>query len=274
MKEFDICIICVPEDKEVADRLANSIKNYKLPKGVVVSDTSLDYRHIYVDSSASTVDDEVKSLLSKSNYLIIICSPRTKPSEAISERIDYFRHELKSDNIIAVIAEGEPIDSFPESFIEKKVVQHIMPDMHIVERLETIEPVAADLRGDTPSKRKQVLQYETVRIIASSLGLHPDALEQRHRRRRNRTIAIIAATISSVFLIMSSIFIYLGIIARNEGIIAQKQAELSYEAANRLVNELPEMFSDDEQALNIINDSISQAQQTLDEIDELYGGEK
>lgn len=266
MEHYDICIVCVPEDAQIANTLADSLRKYRLPKGTVPAEPGLDYRKIFVDSSGSDFDDSVQALLDNSRYMIVICSPLTKPSAAIRTRIVYFRQFRKDEDIVAVIVRGEPVDSFPELFIEKKVVQHIMPDMRIVEREETIEPVACDLRGDTPARFRQLLRYETVRITASVLGLHPDALEQRHRRRRKRAIAAVAAVVSAVFLTASGIFLRLGIIARNEGRIAEQQTTLSLEAADRLVTELPAMFEDEPQALNYINEAITEAQDALDSI--------
>ena len=203
MENYDICIIAVPEDAAVAETLAESIRSYRLPKGISLPNPELDYRKIYVDSSGSDFGDSTKLLLDHTRYLVVICSPEAKDSNAIKGRLTYFRHFRRNEDIVAVIVRGEPADSFPESFIERKVVRHIMPDMHVVEREETIEPVAADLRGETPARRRQLLRYETVRITASVLGLHPDVLEQRHRRRRNQAIIAGAGAVCAVLLVIS-----------------------------------------------------------------------
>ena len=266
MFKYDICFLCVPQDVETAQTLAESIHNYRMPRNVVLADPALDYRRTIVESSGSMPEGAVKEIMEGSRYLAVICSPRTKPDPAVNACIAHFKKTHNGENVIAVIAEGEPVDSFPETFIERKLVQHIMPDMRIVEREETIEPIASDLRGDTPARRKANLRYETVRITASVLGLHPDDLEQRHRRRRNRAIMTVAAVISAVFLVAAGIFIRLGLIARHETVIAEKQTELSVAAADRMVTELPEMFSDDEKALGYIRDSIEAASTELDEI--------
>lgn len=273
MEQYDICIVCVPEDTQIANTLADSLRRYRLPKGTVPAEPGLDYRKIFVDSSGSDFDDSVKFLLDHSRYMIVICSPLTKPSAAIRARIIYFRQFRRDEDVIAVIVRGEPIDSFPELFIEKKVVQHIMPDMRIIEREETIEPVASDLRGDTPARRRQLLRYETVRITASVLGLHPDALEQRHRRRRKQAFAAVAAVVSAVFLTASGIFLRLGFIAQKEGRIAEQQTALSMEAADRLVTELPAMFKDDPRAMDYINEAIADAQDALESVRTSGNGE-
>jgi len=266
MEQYDICVICPPEDGGIANTLAESIRRYRLPGGTVLPDPSLGYQRIYVDDSGSAFDPDVQRLLDRCSCLVVICSPRTKHAQGILDRIHYFRDIRKDEDVIAVIVEGEPIDSFPELFIEKKLVRHILPNMKIIEREETIEPVAADLRGDTPARRKQLLRYETVRITASALGLHPDALEQRHRRRRSRTIAAAATVAGLLFLFAAGVFLRLGLIARREGQIAEQQAAISVAASQRMVEELPALFQDDPQAMSYIQASIDSAQQALAEI--------
>ena len=266
MENYDICIIATPEDAAIAETLAGSIRAYRLPRGVQLPNPEQDYRSIFVDCNGSEFDDSVKLLLDHTRYLVVICSPDAKHSEAIKGRLTYFRHFRANEDIVAVIVRGEPADSFPESFIERKVVRRIMPDMRIVEREETIEPVAADLRGDTPARRRQLLRYETVRITASVLGLHPDELEQRQRRRHTRAVLAAVSAAGAVLLVISGVFLRLGIIAHREGRIAEAQTAKSVEVAQRLTQELPELFADNPQALEYVREAIAEAQTVLDQI--------
>ena len=196
----------------------------------------------------------------------MLCSPETRTSPFILERLDYFRETGKDNNIIAVIVRGEPAESFPDSFIEQKTVRKILPDMTVVERVETIEPVASDLRAETRSRWREALSYETVRIIASILGLHPDALEQRHRMRRRKAIIMLVSVIAAVCLGAAGIFAYLGHVARTEGEIADQQAKLCREIAERTMNELPAAFADEPQALVYIQQAVDNARSSLEEL--------
>ena len=266
MRNFDICIIAVAGDASVANKLADSIRKYRLPSGVVLPDSGLDYRRVYVDVSGRELDDDTRDVLDNSRFLAVLCSPETKASPFILERLEYFRKIGKDNNIIVVIVRGEPIDSFPESFIEKRTVQKILPDMTVVERVETIEPVASDLRAETRSRWREALSYETVRIIASILGLHPDALEQRHRMRRRKAIIMLVSVIAAVCLGAAGIFAYLGHVARTEGEIADQQAKLCREIAERTMNELPAAFADEPQALVYIQQAVDNARSSLEEL--------
>ncbi len=266
LEHYDLCILSTRQDEEVAHRLGDSIRQYRLPKNVKLLDASLDYRRILYDCCEEPLNDEIRAHLDSSRYMALICSPATKHNSAILERLEIFRRDKGQEQIVAVIADGEPIDAFPESFIETKTVQHILPDMTVVERTETVEPVAADLRGATEKRRREVLRYETVRITASILGLHPDDLEQRHRARRRHTAAIVLAVVGSVCLAAAGIFTRLGLIARAEGKIAEEQTELSVSVARRTMVELPASFAGEEQALSYIDEAVENARTALDEL--------
>ena len=266
MRDYDICILAVAGDASVANKLADSIRRYRLPSGTVLPDKELDYRRVYVDVSGRDFDDEARGILDHSRYLAVLCSPETRTSAFVLERLDYFREIGKENNVIAVIVRGEPIDSFPASFIEQKTVRKILPDMTVVERTETIEPVASDLRAETRSRWKEALSYETVRIIASILGLHPDDLEQRHRMRRRRAVITLVSVIAAVCLGAAGIFAYLGHVARTEGEIADQQANLCVDIAARTMNELPAAFADEPEALIYIQQAVDNARSSLEEL--------
>ena len=266
MQDYDICILAVSGDASVANKLADSIRRYKLPSGTVLPDSSLDYRRVYVEVSGNDFDDNARGILDSSRFLAVLCSPETRTSAFVLDRLAYFREAGKGNNIIAVIVRGEPAESFPDSFIEKKTVQKILPDMTVVERIETIEPVASDLRAETRSRWKEALSYATVRIIASILGLHPDDLEQRHRARHRRAVMTLVSVIAAVCLAAAGIFAYLGHVARTEGEIADQQAKLCVDIAERTMNELPEAFADEPQALDYIQQAVENARDSLEEL--------
>ena len=262
---YDICVLFVKHDEELAEKLADSIRRYRLPRGVKLPE-GLDYRRILLEHAEEELDDEGRLRLRGSRYLALLCSPETRDQPGVLERLRYFRHTHGKEQIIAIIAEGEPIDSFPESFIEKKKVRHIMPDLSVVERIDTIEPVAADLRAGSKRRWREVLRYETVRITASVLGLHPDALEQRHRSRRRKAIAAVLALVGTVSLVAAGIFLRLGFIAKTEGDIAEQQTQLSLAIARRTMQELPAAFADEPEALRYIDEAVENARTDLKEL--------
>ena len=254
---YDICILSVKDDAATAQALAASIRSYKLPARTLRPDPALDYRRILLDTDETPFTQACREKLEGCRYLVLLCSPATRENQAILERLAFFRQNHGAENVVATIVRGEPAESFPESFIEKKVVRHIRPDMTVVERIETIEPVAADLRADSRARWKQVLRYETVRIVASVLGLHPDALEQRHMRRRKNRLTMLAAVISGVFLAVSATFTWYGLQAKKAGDTAALQTAETVSVVNRLVNDLPAVFADNPAALQKIREVLN-----------------
>ena len=271
MYTYDICILAIGHDAEKAEILAGSLRKYRLPAGTVLPDPSLNYKRILLDTENALLDDAGRERLEACRWLALLCSPGTKDDPVILEKLNYFRQIHGKESVIPIIADAEPVDSFPEGFIEQKTVRRIMPDMSVIEKTETIEPVAADLRASTPARQKEVLRYETVRITASILGLHPDALEQRHRQRRKRALTIALSIAGVICLTAAAIFIRLGLIAKAEGDIAKEQTRLSTEIAMRTIKELPATFEGDEVALEYINEAVENAKADLAEygLDEL-----
>ena len=103
-----------------------------------------------------------------------------------------------------------------------------------------------------------------MRITASVLGLHPDALEQRHRARRRRAIAATLSVVGAVCLAAAAVFLRLGWIARTEGNIAAEQTALSVAIARRTMEELPEAFADEPVALAYIDQAVESARNDLE----------
>ena len=266
MDTWDICIVSARSDAETAVRLAGNIKKYRLPSGIALPLSDADYRRILLDTQEAPFDEQVREQLDNSRFLVLLCSPDAKNSEALDRRLSAFISTHGRENVIAVIVRGEPAEAFPESFIERKMVRHILPDLRVIERMETIEPIAADLRADTEKRKKQLLQYETVRIIASVLSLHPDDLEQRQHARQKKNLIRILSMAAAVVLILSGIFLYLGLTARKEGKIADEQTQLSVNTAERTIKELPELFADEPLALDYIKEAIQNARDALAEL--------
>ena len=265
-EESDIYFLSVKSDADEARRLAESIRAYRLPGNMKLPDPNLSYTRIRIDCEDEPLNEKIREQLHNSRILVLICSPETKNDLQILAKLAAFRTTHGPEEIVLCIARGEPIDSFPESFIEKKTVQKILPDLSVVERVETIEPVAADLRGDTERRRRELLRYETVRITASVLGLHPDDLEQRQRGRRRRAIIALLSIVGIVCLTAAAIFLRLGLIARAEGKIADEQTRLSLSIVQRTMKELPASFEGDEQAMIYIDEAIGHAREALSDL--------
>lgn len=264
MYEYDVYICAAHSDEALALRLAESIKRYKLPGKTTPAANGLGYSNIYIDTAERDFDDEAALLLDKSRCFLLLCSPRSQHCEPIVSRLNYFEAARGKEYIIAVLIEGEPLDAFPDNFIEQKLVERMRADGSIVQELQTVEPVAADLRGQSNRHFKQLLRYETVRIVATLLELKPDELEKRHQKRLKRRVTVLASAGIAILLVIAAIIGYFALQARREGDVASSQTNLSLALADRLMTELPEAFSDYPEVKLYIYDAL------LDSITSLY----
>lgn len=261
---YDICIVSAKKHAQMAWRLAEGMRKYRLPRGIVPVNP-LDHRNILLDTEETPFTEETMAILNDVGYLIVLFSPEARASDAVNDKLVYYEKLTGRESIVPVIADGEPADIFPPMFIQHRTVQRILPDMSVVEMEETIEPVAADLRGETPKRCRELLQYETVRIVASVLGLHPDDLERRHAKRRKKRLIAAVSALGTIFLSVTVLFSYLGIKAYREGIIARQQTEEATRAVVRLTEELPALFDDEPEALAYVQQAISEASDALEQ---------
>ena len=264
---YDICILSLKNDAATAGLLADSIRRYKLPSRLSLPESGLDYRRVLLDDQEAAFDENTRDRLENIRFLALLCSPGARENPDIMAKLACFRDAHDGEGIIPVLVKGEPIHVFPASFYQQRVVKQILPDMSVVERVDIIEPVAADLRAADSSRLKQKLRYETVRIIALMLGLRPDDLHQRQRQRRKRAVTAAVAMVAAVSLAAAGIFLRLGLIARNEGLIAEEQTRLSVEIARRTMEELPAEFEGDDLALAYVNEVTRNARVKLEQLE-------
>ena len=263
MEQFDLCICCAAEDAHWAQRLAQSLRKYQLPNNVQPQNAALGYTRVFIDDTEQPFSPATADLLRRSRCLLVICTPRARQSQAVLDRLLHFEQFRQKEGIIAVIAEGEPLDAFPPFFIEEITVPHICADGTVEQRTETVEPVASDLRGGSPRRVRQLLRYETVRIVAALLDMAPDALEQRHNRRMRQRMTAIVSAIAAVALAVGSILSFFALRALHEGQIATAQQAESLTAATRIIEELPQTFADNPAALGYVYETVQAAVQAL-----------
>ena len=193
-------------DSEIASGLHKRLEAFSLPKNLRKSFPKDRHKiqRVFRDTEelplADNLSDPIDQALRNSDWLIVICTPRLKESRWCAKEIELFSQYHGKDHILAVLAEGEPADSFPEAicFREKKFT-----DQNGNEQIvrEDVEPLAADVRGKTASDRKKMMDDAVLRMAAPMFGLGYDDLKQRHREQRIRRIASLSAVAAVIFLI-------------------------------------------------------------------------
>ena len=225
----------LPLDMSVAKRMHRRIEHFVIPKPLRKNGEKklgLVFRDQDELPISSSLNDNIRTALDSSEFLIVICSPETVKSEWVLREISYFLEKHDRDHVLAVLADGLPDESFPPQITEVR-----SPDGEL---LEKIEPLAANIVADSALKRNALFQTESLRILATLIGCPYDALyrrEQRYKRRR-----ILAA--SSVMLALAAVFIgmllnrnaqirnQLRLTQENEAIVLSQLAESEYEKGN------------------------------------------
>ncbi len=108
-------------DKDVAIGIHRRLENFRLPRNIR-TDLSKDDRRIkrvFRDQDelpiSNNLSDSIEAALRNSDWLILICTPRLPESKWCAREIEIFKKLHGQDHILAILAEGEPEQSFPES---------------------------------------------------------------------------------------------------------------------------------------------------------------
>lgn len=193
-------------DSFVAENLQKELEAFSLPKNMrkkLEKGAKTKISRVFRDSTelpiAANLSDPIYQALQRSDYLVVICTPRLRESIWCQKEIDNFIEMHGRERILAVLAEGEPRDSFPEQICRQEVEKQL-PDGRTVTYYEAVEPLAADVRGDSRKVVKKKIKEEVIRLVSPIFGCAYDDLKQRHREQKIRRRFAISTAISTVLL--------------------------------------------------------------------------
>ena len=181
------------KDKFVATTLQKKLETFKLPKSLYSkTNGKTKIERIFRDQDelplASNLSDPIEEALTNSEYLIVICTPRLPESQWCRKEIETFTRLHGRDHILAILAEGEPDESFPDLLLHENITT-INEKGEEITVVRDIEPLAADVRGDSNSRIKKNIDDATLRVAAPIFGLNYDDLKQRQSQQQvNRKV--------------------------------------------------------------------------------------
>lgn len=171
-------------DAFVAGKLHSMLEHYKVPKKIREISGKKKIERVFRDREelplSANLAMGICEALENSEYLIVICSPRSVKSEWVQREIETFLLTHTKDKVLTLLAEGEPEEAFPDSLCYEEKILH-RPDGKAETVRERIEPMAADVRGADHREIEKKLKEEFLRILAPMLGCTYDELKQRHR---------------------------------------------------------------------------------------------
>jgi len=176
-------------DMYVAKKVHKALETTKIPRKIQKEIGRKRINRVFRDQEelpiGSDLGSNIEAALQEAGMLIVICSPQTKDSYWVMKEIDTFIAMHGRENVLAVLVDGEPGDSFP-------------PQLLVDEAGNPVEPLAADVRGSSKREVRRKLKTESLRLAASILNVDYDDLKQRHRERRIKKIAGIAIGITTI----------------------------------------------------------------------------
>ena len=162
-------------DMYIAKKVHKGLETFKVPRAVAEKSGKKNIKRVFRDQEelpiGSDLGENIESALAESEFLLVICSPRTPESYWVQKEIDTFIEMHGRENVLAVLIEGEPDQSFPKQLLED-------------EEGNPVEPLAADVRGATKNEINKKMKTEIMRLAAPLLHCSYDDLRQRHRERR------------------------------------------------------------------------------------------
>ena len=195
-----------PRDRKWAEWLIAALESYRLPKAL--QDRGLPPRlgKIFRDedevAASPDLNEHIKEALAASRFLIVVCSAFTPRSKWVAREIEIFNELGRSDQVLALLTEGEPGDSFPTVLLERHRLA-VEADGSAQHLKEEREPVAADVRPRPGVSSRQVERFALLRLVARILDVSFDDLRQREQERQHRRRLAWAAAAAALCLVVS-----------------------------------------------------------------------
>lgn len=217
-------------DKKEARDLQRWLEYYKLPNKVRKDNPDLPQyvRPLFRDETHLDIGELTPQIcggLEQSQFLIVICSPRSANSKWVNKEIEYFISLGRQDKILPYIIEGIPHAKNP---IEECYPPALLSLCHEKEIL------GANINESGKDSA-------AIRVVAKMFGLRSDVLYQRYQKERQRKIASILFSVAAFVLLLLSFLGY--VIVSNSNLqkinfqLTKKNAQLITNEANRLIDE-------------------------------------
>jgi len=201
----------VEPDRKEAKWLHSALETYRVPRKLV-QEESLPPRlgRVFRDEeelpASGDLSREIETALVASRYLIVVCSRRTPESEWVNKEVVRFRELGRDERILALLIDGEPSEAFPVALRE---IRRTVIDEHglAVERIEEVEPLAADIRQlpSRPDRPRYLRRMARLRLLACILGCTFDDLRRREQERQTRRMAALSATAAAILLCVATV---------------------------------------------------------------------
>ncbi|KPF41565.1 hypothetical protein D621_21665 [beta proteobacterium AAP51] len=206
-------------DRKWATWLHGALERYRIPARVVQARSRAPrlgrvFRDEEELAASSDLSAEITTALERSQFLIVVCSPRTPGSEWVSAEIERFRAMGRGRQVLALLIEGEPSEAFPAA----------LKTLHALSSEDAgVEPLAADVRASAGTSLRERRQLALMRLLAPMLGVSFDDLRQREQERQLRRL-LVAGALGLALLTLVSGLAVVAYLQRNEAALQRDAA--------------------------------------------------
>lgn len=252
MKDSELCYDAfisyrhTEPDMFVAKELHREMEAFRLPKNVRQKQGDgkrTRIERVFRDRDelplASNLADPITSALAVSDFLIVICSPRLPQSLWCRKEIQTFVEMHGREHILAVLAEGEPEDAFPEELLYREEI-HTKEDGSTISVKVPVEPLAADVRGSNKKEIKKKIKEEVLRLAAPMFECGYDELKQRHKERKLKRMLGAAAVAAAVCFAFGSVSTAMALKIKGQNTEIQNQNQQISEQSKRIEEQYQE----------------------------------
>lgn len=145
--------------------------------------------------------DELKLRMEQSEYLIVVCSPRSAKSTFVNGGIDYFVNLGRRDHIVPLIVEGIPYSGDPETECFPEALRRHFPKN--ADPMLDHQILGVNINEEGAGSKNWKRRRAVLMVIARMLNLEFDNLWNREVRRRRRQRITIATLIIAVLCMIA-----------------------------------------------------------------------
>ncbi len=196
-----------PEDTKVAEAIQRGLEHFHIPGSIQKKTGMKRIERIFRDKDelpiTSNLSDTIANALEQSEYLIVICSTRTKQSIWVTREIEYFLRTHTKDKILTVLVDGEPQDVIPPELLYEDRYYYDQNGQPRIFRTN-VEPLSGDYRMSLNKANKT----ELPRLASALIGCSYDELMNRRRQYKLRRLVLGFSGILLALLMFSAYMMY------------------------------------------------------------------
>lgn len=230
----------VDPDRAWAKWLHRELETYRVPKSLQRRGVPARVSRVFRDeeelAASPALSTAIEEALVQSAFLIVVCSPRTPESRWVNQEVVQFRELGRADQILALLIEGEPSDSFPRALCEVRPAAGA--SIAAQATAGEIEPLAADVRPGPGDSERRLKRMAKLKLAATILGCRFDDLRQRDQERRTRRLSALALVLGILVIGVTILALY----ARTQQLRADREAQVAN--AQRLAAQARVHFAD------------------------------